>query len=187
MVLTEAGRAVTGFASGEAFLDALRPGLAICVLLDVDLPGIGGLDLLAHLNEVGYRMPVIMITGSKDVSAAVRAMKAGAVDFIEKPIGAAPLLAAIDRSLDQAGNAAGRAALRDQAVRRLAPLTERQRAIMNRVLAGQSSKIIAADLAISPRTVEAHRAVVMNKTGAASLPELARLALAASWTEDGAP
>ncbi|MHB1303680.1 MAG: chemotaxis protein CheB [Acidiphilium sp.] len=187
MVLTEAGRAVTGFASGEAFLDALRPGFAVCVLLDVDLPGIGGLDLLAHLNEVGYRMPVIMITGGKDVSAAVRAMKAGAVDFIEKPVGAAPLLAVIDRALDQAGNAAGHAALRDQAVGRLAVLTGRQRMIMNRVLAGQSSKVIAADLAISRRTVEAHRAAIMDKTGAASLPELARVALAASWTEEGVP
>jgi len=121
-----------------------------------------------------------MITGHGDVATAVGAMKAGALDFVEKPVRAPDLLASIARALDQSHGAGERAAWRAAAVASIAGLTGRQRDIMALVLAGQPSKNIAADLGISQRTVENHRAAIMRKTGATSLPALARLALAAT-------
>jgi two-component system CheB/CheR fusion protein len=121
-----------------------------------------------------------MITGSSDVSIAVQAMKAGASDFIEKPVGRGELLASVDRALEQSRDSGKRLAWQESAANHLAGLTPRQRQIMDLVLAGQSSKNIAADLGISQRTVENHRASIMKKTGSKSLPALARLALAAA-------
>ena len=121
-----------------------------------------------------------MITGHGDVATAVGAMKTGALDFVEKPVRAPDLLASIARALDQSHGAGERAAWRAAAVASIAGLTGRQRDIMALVLAGQPSKNIAADLGISQRTVENHRAAIMRKTGATSLPALARLALAAT-------
>ncbi len=128
-----------------------------------------------------------MITGNSDVAMAVQAMKAGAADFIEKPIGAAELLASIDRALELSRDSRKIVAWQADAAAHLATLTPRQRQIMELVLAGHPSKNIAADLGISQRTVENHRASIMKKTGSISLPALARLALAASWTGDGEP
>ena len=178
-VLEDDGRAVEAFASGEAFLDAYRPGRPACILIDAYLPGMDGLELLQHLSDSGQRPPAIMITGRSDVTMAVRAMKAGAVDFIEKPIGRSELLASIDRALEQGRDAGKLSAWRQTAAKRLVGLTERQREIMTLVLAGHPSKNIAADLNISQRTVENHRASIMKRSGCASLPALARLALAA--------
>jgi two-component system CheB/CheR fusion protein len=120
-----------------------------------------------------------MITGNSDVAVAVEAMKAGAVDFIEKPVGALDLLASIDRALEQARDSGKLDIWRVAAAEQFAGLSLRQHQIMTLVLAGQSSKVIAADLGISQRTVEGHRAEIMKKTGCKSLPALARLALAA--------
>jgi two-component system CheB/CheR fusion protein len=174
------------FADGEAFLAAHRPGDGGCLLIDAYLPGMDGIELLRRLRDGGSHVPAIMITGNSDVAVAVQAMKAGATDFIEKPVGAADLLASIHRALDLSNDAAKIAAWQADAAGHLAALTPRQRQIMLLVLAGHPSKNIAADLAISQRTVENHRATIMRKTGSASLPALARLALAASWTGDGA-
>lgn len=140
-----------------------------------------GLELLHRLREAGHRLPAIMITGSSDVAVAVEAMKAGASDFIEKPIGADELLACIERALDRSRDTQKLTTWRETAADQVGDLTPRQRQIMDMVLAGQPSKNIARDLSISQRTVENHRASIMKKTGSRSLPELARLALAAAW------
>jgi two-component system CheB/CheR fusion protein len=174
------GRQVETFSSCEAFLEAFQPGREACLLLDSYLPGMGGMELLQQLSQAGQLPPAIMITGHSDVKTAVRAMKAGATDFIEKPASSAELLSAVRRALEQSTDAAKAIAWRDTAASQLASLTARQREIMELVLAGHPSKNIAHDLNISQRTVENHRAAIMAKTGAKSLPALARLALAAS-------
>ena len=180
-LLRENGYAVEIFASGEAFLEAYRPGREGCLLVDARMPGMSGLELLQRLKGEGHRLPAIMITGSGDVPMAVEAMKAGAVDFIEKPIGRDELLASVERALDQTRDS-GKLSVcaRETAATRVASLTTRQRQIMDLVLAGHPSKNIAADLGISQRTVENHRAAIMKKTGSKSLPALIRMALAAA-------
>ena len=125
-------------------------------------------------------MPAIMITGNSDVPMAIKAMKAGALDFIEKPIGREELLASIERALELSHDSEKLMEWRATAAGHLAGLTPRQRDVMERVLAGQPSKNIAADLGISQRTVENHRAGIMKRTGSKSLPALARLALLAT-------
>ena len=135
--------------------------------------------MLQRLQSEGTRLPAIMITGQGDVPMAVEAMKAGAADFIEKPIRRDELFASIERALEHARDSTKFSDQRDAAATRLARLTVRQRQIMELVLAGHPSKNIAADLGISQRTVENHRAVVMKKTGSHSLSALIRLALAA--------
>ena len=179
-VLEDDGRTVQTYATGEAFLEAYRPGRPGCMLVDAYMPGMDGLELLRRLTDSGRRLPAIMITGRSDVSMAVRAMKAGAVDFIEKPIGRGELLASIDRALELGRDTGKLTAWRQTAAKRLAGLTQRQQQIMTLVLDGQPSKNIAADLSISQRTVENHRASIMKRSGCTSLPALARLALAAA-------
>ncbi len=178
-VLEAEGAVVADFASCEAFLAAPRPGQEACLLIDAYLPGMSGLELLAHLASTGHALPSIMITGSSDVPMAVKAMKAGASDFIEKPVGRGELIAAIERALEQARDSGKITEWRSFASDQVAILTPRQHQIMDMVLAGHPSKNIAADLGISQRTVENHRAAIMRKTGTKSLPALARLALAA--------
>jgi two-component system CheB/CheR fusion protein len=186
LVEADGGKPV-GFESGEAFLAAYSPGEGDCLLIDASLPGMSGIELLVTLRDAGHRLPSIMITGNGDVAMAVQAMKAGAADFIEKPIAAADLLAGIQRALERSHDSGKVVAWQAAAAAHLAALTPRQRQIMQLVLAGHPSKNIAADLEISQRTVENHRASIMKKTGADSLPALARLALAAAWTGDGEP
>jgi two-component system CheB/CheR fusion protein len=186
-VLEEDGRMVQDYGSAEAFLSAYRPGTLGCLLIDAYLPGIGGLELLLQLQEFGDVLPAIMVTGRSDVSMAVQAMKAGAVDFIEKPISAMDLLGSINLALERASDAATRVAWQDSAAAHIADLTPRQRQIMDLVLAGHPSKNIAADLGISQRTVESHRASIMRTTESKSLPALARLALAAGLSTKQGP
>lgn len=178
-VLEADGHDVEDFADAEAFLAAYRPGRESCLLLDAYLPGIGGIDLLGRLRGTSDPMPTIVMTGSSDVAMAVDAMKAGACDFIEKPVGRIALLASIAHALAQSHNIGIVHALQESAARHVAELTPRQHQVMDLVLAGHPSKNIAADLGISQRTVENHRAAVMHRMGAKSLPELARQALAA--------
>jgi two-component system CheB/CheR fusion protein len=178
-IFEEEGLAVEDFASCEAFLEAYRPGRNACLLIDAYLPGMGGLELLQRLSDAGHRLPSIMITGNSDVAIAVQAMKAGASDFLEKPIGRGELVASVARALEQSKDTAKLSAWREAAADHIARLTVRERQILELVLAGQPSKNIAADLGISQRTIENHRASIMKKTGAKSIPALARLALAA--------
>ena len=161
--------------SCEGFLEAYRPGREGCLLLDAYLPGMSGLDLLKRLKERGDHLPAIMITGAADVTMAVDAMKAGALDFVEKPIGRDDLLACVTRALEHAQDASKLSAWQESAAAHVAGLTARQRQIMELVVAGHPSKNIAADLGISQRTVENHRASIMKKMGAKSIPELARI------------
>ena len=179
-VLEEEGRIVEDYADCEAFLEAYHPGREGCLLIDAYLPGMTGLELLQRLHQAGYHLPSIMITGQSDVAMAVQAMKAGALDLIEKPVSREALLASVDLALELSRDAAKLSARREDAADHVAGLTTRQREIMELVLAGQPSKNIAADLGISQRTVENHRAAIMKKTGSKSLPALARLALAAT-------
>ena len=182
-VLEDDGRVVEDYAGSAAFLAAFgaKPlGRNACLLVDAAMPGIDGLELLEQLTASGHSLPAIVITGHGDVAMAVRAMKAGALDFIEKPVRAAELLASVAHALDHSRDAGAQAARHADAAASVAGLTPRQLDVMAMVLAGQPSKNIAADLGISQRTVENHRASIMRKTGARSLPALARLALTAA-------
>jgi two-component system CheB/CheR fusion protein len=179
-VLEDDGRTVEDFGDCESFLAAYRPGREACLLVDAYLPGMSGLALLQRLAADGHEMPAVMITGNADVTMAVQAMKAGASDFIEKPIGPEELLASVERALEHSQDASKLVAWRDDAASHLEGLTLRQKQIMALVLAGEPSKNIAADLGISQRTVENHRAAIMKRTGVKSLPALARLAVAAT-------
>ena len=178
-VLEADGHQVEDFPDAETFLAAYRPGRAGCMLLDAYLPGIRGIELLGRLRGTSDLMPTIVMTGSSDVAMAVAAMKAGACDFVEKPVCRAALLVTIARALAQSHTIGIAHARQDLAARHIAALTPRQHQVMDFVLAGHPSKNIATDLGISQRTVENHRAAVMHKMGAKSLPELARHALAA--------
>ncbi len=178
-VLGKEGLPVDCFPDAETFLAAHRAGSEGCLLTNATLPGMSGMDLLVRLREMQDPLPTIMMTASSDVNLAVTAMKAGACDFIEKPVSRAKLLASIAFALEQAREHGVTHAQQDVAARQVADLTPRQYQVMERVLAGQASKVIAADLGISQRTVEHHRAAIMRIMNAKSLPELARAVLAA--------
>ena len=178
-LLEEDGYSVELFADGPAFLQAYRPGRDGCLLVDALMPGMSGIGLIECLKAEGHALPAIMVTGNGAVPMAVQAMKAGAVDFIEKPVRHDDLLASVKRALDQTRDATKLSASRETAATRVASLTVRQRQILALVLAGHPSKNIAADLGISQRTVDNHRAAIMRKTGSKSLPALIRTALAA--------
>jgi two-component system CheB/CheR fusion protein len=169
-LLKTEGRTVEDFDTCESFLEAYRPGREACLLVDAYLPGMTGLELLRRLQARGDRLPAIMITGNDDVPMAVQAMRAGASDFIEKPVGRDELLASVDRALLQARDATRLSAWRKDASERVANLTPRQHEIMELVLTGHPSKNIAADLHLSQRTVDNHRASIMKKIGEKSLP-----------------
>ena len=183
-VLEADGRVVEDYASCEEFLAAYRPGREACLLIDAYLPGMSGLELLERLHQQGDRIPAIMITGNSDVAMAVKAMKLGACDFIEKPIGGSGLLAVVVRALALSRDGNLHFAMQEEAAIHVASLTPRQRQIMDLVLAGHPSKNIASDLGISQRTVENHRAAIMKRTGTKSLPALARLVAAAEIAGD---
>jgi two-component system, chemotaxis family, CheB/CheR fusion protein len=186
-MLEHDGRLVEDFEDGESFLDAYRPGRNACLLIDANLPGISGLDLLRRLKKVGSPLPAVMITGQSDVPMAVEVMKAGASDFLQKPLRGVELLAGVARALELSRDSGKLMEWRKDASDHLASLTRRQREIMEMVLAGHPSKNIAADLGISQRTVENHRASIMKKTGSGSLPALTRLALAAACDPEERP
>lgn len=177
-LLAEAGLPARLHGSSEAFRVNWDPATTGCLLVDACLPGESGLDLLRSLHDAGTLPPSIMITGQGDIGMAVAAMKAGALDFIEKPASGNAIINGIQRAL--ASDTGAVESERAAAEARLAALTERQREVMAMVLDGHPSKIIAADLKLSQRTVEHHRAEIMHRTGCRSLPELARLVLTAS-------
>lgn len=176
VLLGTAGFAVAAYPSAEAFLTASTDGPG-CVVIDVRMPGMGGLELQGELMKRGRRIPVILMTGHADVPIAVKAMKAGAVDFVEKPFEEAAMLGAIRRAFSLGLEAARAEAEGNQIGSRLALLTPREREVLDALVAGKSNKIIAYELAISPRTVEIHRARVMEKMEARTLSDLVRMAL----------
>ncbi len=182
-LLEENGYTAETFPTCEAFLGHYQAGSGGCLLIDAYLPGMNGFALLQQLKDSGDPLPAIMITGNSDVPMAVQAMKAGALDFIEKPVSPGDLLASVKRALEQSRDVSKATQWRDEAQRHLAGLTARQKQVMELVLAGHPSKNIAADLGISQRTVENHRNAIMTRTGCKSMPALARLAMAASEAE----
>jgi len=176
-LLAAAGFATAGYASGRAFLAAFQPAWRGCALLDVRLPDVGGLEIQTELARRGATLPIIIVTGHADVPMAVKALKAGAADFIQKPVDEDVLIASIERAL--AGAARPTAAGVDAgAGERLAQLTPRERDVLELLVIGRTNKEIARALDLSPRTVENHRARVMDKMQAESLSHLVRMAIA---------
>jgi two-component system response regulator FixJ len=176
-LLRTAGVTARTYDSAEAFLRALPAIEAGCVVTDVRMPGISGIELLRRVGEMQIKLPVIVITGHGDVPLAVEAMKNGAVDFLEKPYEDELLLASVRSALERSQQNTARDARRAEVEARLATLTPREREVLDGLVAGKSNKIIAFDLAISPRTVEIYRANVMTKMAASSLSELVRVTL----------
>ena len=178
-MIESVGLAVECFASAEDFLQSYYPGRAGCLLLDVRMPGMGGLELQEYLQRNEISIPVIIITGHGDVAMSVRAMKGGAVDFIEKPFNDELLLDAIRNALSKDEKNREEQAVRAELAARLALLTPREHEVMDMVTQGKSNKEIANALGVTPKTVEAHRAKVMDKMQAASLAELVRMSMLA--------
>jgi FixJ family two-component response regulator len=177
LLLRSVGQPVETFASAQEFLDGYsedRPG---CLVLDIRMPGMSGLELQQKLNEKHSILPIIFITGHGDVPMAVEAMQAGAVDFIQKPFRDQDLIDRINQALEKDNN--NRAALgeRNDIRRRLETLTPREREVLDLVVHGKANKVIAGDLKLSQRTVEIHRARVMEKMQASSLAHLVRMVL----------
>jgi two-component system response regulator FixJ len=165
--------------SANAFVAAAAHDVPRCVISDIRMPGMNGIELVRELKRKGTACPVILITGHGDVALAVEAMKAGAVDFIEKPFDDAVLIGAIRAALDAHSSGQADSAARKEAEARLADLSPRERDVLQGLVAGKINKVIAHELNISPRTVEVYRANLMAKTGARSMSELMRIALAA--------
>lgn len=178
-LIESVGRSVEAFGSADAFLARVGAGpMAGCVVADLRLPGMSGLEMVEQMQAAGVALPVIMITGHGDVSAAVRAFKTGCIDFIEKPFSDQALLerirAAIEIDAEQQRDQTKQADIHE----RLDKLTPREQQVMSMVVVGKLNKQIASELGLSHKTVEVHRAHVMNKMGAASLAELVRMATA---------
>jgi RNA polymerase sigma factor (sigma-70 family) len=175
LLLETAGFAVETFDGARSFLDAYAPGRAGCVILDVQMPQVSGPQLQAELNRRAVDVPIIFLTGHGDIPTTVRAMKSGAIDFLTKPVEGTALLERVRAALEKSTQLREQAAAAQALLERLGGLTPREREIMVLAAAGQSNKEIARRLGISHRTVEIHRARVMQKTGAANLVELSRL------------
>ena len=183
LLLETAGHRVEAFDSGPKLLAALTPERRGCVVADVRMPGMDGLELQQELLARHIRMPIIIMTGHGDVPIAVRAMKAGAVDFVEKPFAEESILETVRIALAQSERTT-RSPAEHAFQERLAELTQREHEVLRAMVAGHPNKVIAHLLQISPRTVEIHRARVMEKTGARSLSHLVRLALQAGVAPD---
>jgi FixJ family two-component response regulator len=166
------------FATAQAFLEAYDPGRSGCLVLDIRMPGMSGLELQERLVQSGIELPIIFMTGHADVPMAVRAMQAGAVDFLEKPFRDQDLLDKIQRAIEFDAKNRKHLADRDAIRRRSERLTPREREVLELVVDGQPNKAIAAELGLSERTIEIHRSRVMRKMEADSLPQLVQMVLA---------
>lgn len=182
-MLKTSGFSVATYESGVAFLREVRHAEPGCILLDVRMPDMDGLEVQQTLLERGVAMPVIILTGHGDVSIAVRAMKAGAVEFVEKPFEKAVLLDAIAAAFERLEDSDKRAARAADAAVMIAALTGREQDVLKGLAEGLPNKTIAYDLGISPRTVEVHRANLMTKLGVRSLSDALRIAFAANLGE----
>ena len=179
LLLKSVGQPAEAYASAQEFLDAFDPDRPGCLVLDIRMPGMSGLELQGKLNEMHAMTPIVFITGHGDVPMAVEAMQNGAVDFIQKPFRDQDLLDRINQALEKdKENRAGLLA-RDEIRRRIDTLTPREREVLDLVTQGKANKVVAGDLNVSQRTVEIHRARVMEKMGASSLAHLVRMVLEA--------
>lgn len=175
LLLRSEGYAVATYPSGDDFLRQAVPEAPGCLVTDLRMPGLSGLALQKELQRRGVSLPVIFITGHGDISSAVQAMKHGAIDFIEKPFSNEALLRRVEDCIEQADSLREEDALRDRLRQRLAQLTPREREVMDYVVQGHSSKTIAGQLGISPKTVDIHRARILHKLGASSVANLIHL------------
>ncbi|HEU4961452.1 MAG TPA: response regulator [Sphingomonas sp.] len=182
-MLRTSGYEVHAFASGVEFLKEVKKLDPGCVLLDVRMPDMDGLEVQQQLNAHGVAMPVIVLTGHGDVATAVQAMKRGASDFLEKPFEKASLIEAIERGSEKIGRKEQATKSEHEAKVRIAALTAREQDVLRELVRGHPNKTIAYDLGISPRTVEVHRANVMSKLGVRSLSDALRIAFAARLGE----
>lgn len=182
-LLKTAGHAVRTYENATAFLRDDPKGKAGCIVSDVRMPDVSGIDLLHRLKELNVSLPVIVITGHGDVPLAVEAMKSGALDFLEKPFDDDALLNSVNVALRHQGADAKREADRAEIMEKLANLSNRERQVLEGLVAGHPNKTIAFDHGISPRTVEIYRANLMSKMQAGSLSELVRMALVGGLLE----
>ncbi|PLY13946.1 MAG: DNA-binding response regulator [Sedimenticola sp.] len=178
LLMESVGLRVQAFSSAQAYLDQFDPELPGCLVLDVRMPGMSGLDLQAKLVEERLHPPIVIITGHGDVPMAVRAVQAGAVDFVQKPFNDQALLDSVHRALSRDAEQRGEASRLQDIQGRFNRLTPREQEVLELVIAGKRNKVIAADLGISQSTVEAHRAKVMEKMEANTLSDLMRMMLA---------
>jgi len=177
-LVSSVGMNVQSFASASDFLERVEDRASGCVVLDVRMPGMSGLDLQEQLTQARFAMPVIIITGHADVPMAVRALKAGAYDFIEKPFNDQGLLECIQRALEEESQSKIRIDRQREIDARIATLTPRERQVMEMVISGMANKQVAAELGLSEKTIEVHRKHVMEKMGAGNVADLIRMALA---------
>ena len=179
-LLETSGWTVKLWPSAQAFLDAEPDSRQGCVITDVRMPGLSGIDLAARLSSEPLAPPVIIITGHADVPLAVQAMKAGAVDFIEKPFEETCILTTVRAAFDRVAGPYASVGEMSEVAQRIANLSTRERQVLDGLVEGKPNKILAHDLGISPRTVEVYRANVMTKMRASSLSELVRMAILAN-------
>ena len=182
-MLRKSGHAVRNYASGTEFLKAADRETQGCVLLDVRMPMVDGLEVQRRLSDAGIGLPIIMLTGHGDVALAVRAIKAGAVEFLEKPFERMALLGAIDEGFRRAARGKREHLAEADALVRIAALTARERNVLDGMVLGRPNKLIAFDLDIATRTVEVHRSNLMEKLHARSLSDVLRIAFAANLGE----
>jgi FixJ family two-component response regulator len=175
-LIRSVGLGVEVFASAREFLRSQRPDVPSCLVLDVRLPGLSGLDLQRQTSNPGMEIPIVFITGHGDIPMSVRAIKAGAVEFLTKPFREQDLLDAIQQALERDRTAREQRAALEELRSRFESLTPRERAVMTHVVAGLLNKQIGAELGTSEATIKMHRHQVMEKMGASSLPELVRMA-----------
>jgi len=178
-LLRTSGYDVDTYPSGVAFLEKVEEAKPGCILLDVRMPEMDGIEVQAELGKRGVKLPVIVLTGHGDIGTAVAAMKGGAIDFLEKPFDRDALLEALARGFERIGEGDAALATKTDAERRIAALSPREQDVLRGLVRGHPNKTIAYDLGISPRTVEVHRANAMAKLGARNLSEALRLAFAA--------
>jgi two-component system, LuxR family, response regulator FixJ len=178
LLLESVGYHCALFASAREFLERYRPDQAGCLLLDIRMPDMSGIELQEHLAARGVFLPVIFITGHGDVPMAVQAMKNGAFDFLQKPFRDQELLDRVSRGIQSDAQARDALSKREELRRRHDTLTPREKEVMELIVAGKANKVIAFDLRLSERTVEIHRARVMEKMGTRSVAHLVRMALA---------
>ncbi len=177
LLVHSVGLQVETFAGARDFLDTYRPDRRGCLITDIRMPGMSGLELQEQLCADGHHIPIIVLTGFGDVPTAVRALKAGAVDFLEKPFNPQALLDLVQQAIVRDAEIRAQAAHQARLAERMALLTPREQEVMELVVAGKANKVIAIDLSISDRTVELHRARIMKKMQARSLAELVRMVL----------
>ena len=175
LLLRSVGLRAQGFPDARAFLDAYRPEQPGCLVLDIRMPRMSGLELQQELNRRGWGIPVIFISGHGDVPMAVEAMRAGAVDFLQKPFKDDELIRRVQKALDQDERLREQLSGREQIRARFDALTPREREIAARLVAGEANKVIAIELALSERTVELHRAHIMQKMEARGLAQLVQM------------